>query len=602
MKKLYLTDCVKIIYKVDPFSGIAILLLKVISALVPTFQTLLIAGFVDRVTGGRITSVFDRDIIGTVVLLVLLVAYGWITKNVADMLQQHIEMKAREKFKPKLLEKISRLRYEYMENGSTRDKISRVSKKIETRIISAYMGMLTLLELILKVVGILVIMFTQVWWVALLILAVSVPCFYVAVRSGKEEYDAEALVTKKNRMNEYYNDMLKSRDYVDERTLFQYNQEYTEKFLTQFENARKFKTKVRMKWFLKMKAGSMATIIVAAVLIIVLVPLTLKGKLSLGMFMALVNAVFNIVQNMSWDLTWAIDRNTWFNEYFRDLREIMALPEDDFNPEGKIQLTDKKEKAPNGFLTLQFCHVSFKYPGSERYILKDLSFTVEAGKKYAFVGSNGAGKSTVIKLINGLYKEYEGEILVNGRNIDDYNRDFIATVFQDFARYPLSLKDNISIAVKESVSDRTVQQIIEDIGLTDVVNKLHQGMETTLGKYKTDSQDVSGGEWQKIALVRCTLSQAPFKILDEPTSAMDPVFETMIYRKFKQISQNKTVLLISHRLASVKMSDIIFVLNEGTIVETGSHQQLMAEQGVYRTMYTEQAKWYNEAGEVKIQL
>ncbi len=592
MKKVYLFDCLKIVFKVDLISALVVFILKFISALVPALQTLLVAKFVDNVTNRQIRSVFESEIMLPILSLIVLIAYSWITKSLINLLEQHIEMRVREKYKTQLIEKISRLKYEYMENGSTRDKIARVSKDFEVRIRSAYINMLNFLELVVKVAGILLIMFTQVWWVAVLIFFVSVPCFYIAVKSGKKEYDAEIEVTKINRMNEYYNEMLKSRDYVEERTLFQYNDAYISRFSKQYEYARRYKTKVRLKWFIKMKAGSMATIVVSAVLIAVLVPLTLQKMLSLGMFMALINAVFNIVQNMSWDLTWAINRNMWFHEYFKDLRDINHLEEDNLFSESKTRIREFKE--------LEFRNVSFKYPGTEQYILKDLSFRIEAGKKYALVGANGAGKTTIIKLMNGLYQDYEGEILLNGKEIRQYDRRFMATVFQDFARYPLSLKENISIIRQGNTSEEEIRHVIKDAGLDQTVSRLNNGMHSCLGKYKKDSQDVSGGEWQKIALARCILSKAPFKILDEPTSAMDPVFETMIYDKFKQISQNKTILLITHRLASVKMSDIILVLQDGKLVEQGTHQQLLNNGGLYKTMYTEQAKWYDESGKVEI--
>lgn len=593
MKKIYLLDCLKIVYRVAPVPAFVMLLLGAFLALVPAAQTLLVAGFVDKAAGMQGWSV-DRELILIIACMVALVAYSWITKSMTELLKQRIEMKAREDFKPHLTEKICRLKYEHMENSDMRDKISRVNKEAETRVRDAYVGMLSLLELLLKVFGILAIMFTQVWQVAVLILLISVPCFYIAIKSGKAGYDAEAEVTKNSRMYEYYSQMLRDREFAGERSLFRYDREYQKRFSEQYEIVRKHKTRVELKWLLKMKAGSMATIIVSAALILFLVPLAIKGELSLGMFMALINAVFSIVQNMSWDLAWAIDRNTWFYEYFKEMREVFSLEED-----GARQQAGKREEA---FRTLEFRNVSFRYPGTENYILKQVSFTVQAGKKYAFVGANGAGKTTLIKLVNGLYQDYEGEILVNGRDIlsgDVPGGQLLATVFQDFARYPLSLKENIAIGKKGGASDEEIEKVIHDIGLAETAGRLKDGIHTALGKYKKDSQDLSGGEWQKVALARCLLSDAPVKILDEPTAAMDPFYETMVYQKFKQISQNRTVLLISHRLASVRMSDYIFVLDGGRIAEEGTHQQLMEMGGLYKEMYTEQAKWYEEAGKME---
>ena len=139
-------------------------------------------------------------------------------------------------------------------------------------------------------------------------------------------------------------------------------------------------------------------------------------------------------------------------------------------------------------------------------------------------------------------------------------------------------------------------QAVKEVGLSDTVEKLEDGLDTVLGKVREDSLDLSGGEWQKVALARCVLSQTQVKILDEPTSAMDPIYENEIYRRFQRISQGKTVLLISHRLASVKMAECIFVIAGGSVAEAGSHAELMEKNGLYRSMYEEQAKWYEEDG------
>ena len=600
-KKIYVFDSVKTAVKTDPAAAVLLFVLRFILAVIPTLQTLVTAAFVDEVTGwsageGHVGTEYERSVLLLVILLVSFVAYSWISKSLTVLLEQHLEMRLRARMKPRLVEKITRLKYESMENSDMRDKISRVNKDTEIRICGAYSNLLYTMELILKAGGILVIMFTQVWWLAVLIFAVSVPCFRIAMKSGKEGYEAEISVTKQSRIADYYNEMLVNREYVDERTLFQYQEEYIKRFAEKYEETRKYKTKVRLEWFVKMKAGSMATIFVSIVFMIIMIPLTLNGRLTLGLFMSLTNAVFGIVQNMSWDLTRCIDLNTWYNEYFREMEEVFHLEEDEAEG-GKTKTETTAEEAEQtsaDFRSLEFCDVTFRYPGTDRDILKHLSFRIKAGKKYAFVGANGAGKTTIIKLLNGLYSGYSGKILVNGEDIRSSGRNFISNVFQDYARYPVSLRDNMTLGRKDAVAEEELQKTVDDIGLRQTVEKLEHGVDTVLGKAKENSQDLSGGEWQKTAMARCALSKAPVRILDEPTSAMDPVYETTVYQKFQQMSRGKTVLLVSHRLASVKMSDIIFVLDGGSVAEAGTHTELMEKDGLYRRMYEEQAKWYEE--------
>lgn len=595
MKKMHVLDAVKIIFRVDLAAAGLLFALRLLQALVPSLQTLIVADFIDQVILSANRNAWDGSLMLLISLLVALIAYRWISKSLTELLEQHMEMRLRAGFKPRLLEKISRLKYEYMENEKIRDKISRVALNAEGRVREAYGVLLLLLELGLKVAGILAILFLQIWWLAFVLLAVSIPCFYTAMKSGKENYEVQADVTKVKRLNEYYNEMLKRREYAEERTLFGYGQEYEERFLSQYEKARRYTTRARMKWFVRMKAGSMAVIAISAIFLAVTMPLVLNGRLRLGMFMALTGAVFGIVQNMSWDLTYSFDRAAWYNEYFQELEEIFGLEEERGGMEGERGIEGGKKIGT--FQSLEFREVSFRYPGTERYILKNLSFRIEAGKKYAFVGANGAGKTTMIKLLNGLYQGYEGKILVNGEDIRRFDRDFLSNVFQDFARYPVSIRENMVMGRKERVSDAELEEIIEKVGLGSTIAKQREGVDTVLGKVKEDSQDLSGGEWQKIALARCALSKAPVRILDEPTSAMDPIYENELYLRFQQLSQGKTVLLISHRLASVKAADFIYVIEDGTVVQAGSHSGLMEEGGLYKQMYTKQAKWYEEKGD-----
>lgn len=587
-KRVYFFDSLRIVFSNDAGASTGILILKLILALVPTLQTLAIAEFINCVSETEKVEllVHNNHLKLVIMAMVLMVAYSWIAKTLIELLCNHLEMNINSKYKSEVVEKVSRLKYQYMEDEETRNRIGRVNYKVPTLIKNAYMDLLRLTEMIIKILGILIIMFVQVWWMSVLILVVSIPCFYISMRSGEEHYEADIKMSKNKRIYEYYNEMLQNRDYVDERTLFRYQDDFMERYIQQYEETRKYKTRIRAKWFIRMKLGSMATIIVSATMIATFLPLTLQGKVSLGMFIALANAVFNIVQNMSWDLTDAIDANVWSNEYFKDMNLFWNMEEEESN----------KKELESDFESLEFKNVSFKYPGTDKYVLKDLSFKIFKDKNYAFVGANGAGKSTIIKLCNGLYDNYEGEILVNGKNIQDYDKKFIGNIFQDFAKYPLSIRENITISRKDSVSEDELQNVVKKVGLGKTVSKLTNGLDTVLGKVKSDSVDLSGGEWQKIALARCNLMSSPIKILDEPTSAMDPIYEAELYKDFKEMSICKTMLLISHRLASVQMVDTIFVLDDGTIVEQGNHADLVSRKGLYEKMYNEQAKWYIDDG------
>ena len=261
---------------------------------------------------------------------------------------------------------------------------------------------------------------------------------------------------------------------------------------------------------------------------------------------------------------------------------------------------DKPVSPPPVFKFLEFKGVRFKYPGTDNYILKGISFKMESGRHYAFVGLNGAGKTTITKLLTGLYDEFEGDILINDKNISEYGqgelKSFFSVVYQDFARYHITMKDNIRIgginAMESEDEAERIKQAVERVGLQETVKKLPDGIDTPLGKIKGGGMDVSGGEWQRIAMARAVMNPAPVRILDEPTAALDPISESRLYEEYEQISRDKTTIFISHRLGSTKLADEILVIGDGHIIENGTHDELMDLDGVYTQMYESQRSWY----------
>ncbi|MCG0239439.1 MAG: ABC transporter ATP-binding protein/permease [Firmicutes bacterium] len=245
---------------------------------------------------------------------------------------------------------------------------------------------------------------------------------------------------------------------------------------------------------------------------------------------------------------------------------------------------------------IQFQGVSFAYPGG-REVLHNVTFTLRPGEVVALVGENGAGKTTIVKLLARFYDPTAGAILVGGRDLREYDlaswRRSLAVVFQDFARFQLSARLNIGVGALEHADDLDrIRRAAEQGGADEVIARLPQQYETLLGKHFEGGVDLSGGEWQKIALSRAFLKDAANVVLDEPTAALDPRSEYEIYQRFAELVKGKTVLLISHRLSAVRMADRILVLDRGRIVEEGSHEELMRAGGLYAQMYRMQAERY----------
>jgi len=244
-----------------------------------------------------------------------------------------------------------------------------------------------------------------------------------------------------------------------------------------------------------------------------------------------------------------------------------------------------------------FDDVGFRYPGAERWAVRNLSFTLHAGETLALVGENGAGKTTLVKLLARLYDPDEGRILLDGHDLREYDlfalRANVGVIFQDFVRYHMSAADNIAVGRIEARGDRArIEGAARRSLADDVIRKLPKGYGQVLGKRFREGIDLSGGEWQKVAIARAYMRDAQVLILDEPTAALDARSEYEVFRRFKELSEGKTAVLISHRFSSVRMADRIAVLADGRVEAIGTHEELLGQRGRYAELFELQAAGY----------
>jgi len=245
----------------------------------------------------------------------------------------------------------------------------------------------------------------------------------------------------------------------------------------------------------------------------------------------------------------------------------------------------------------KFENVGFQYPGAERWAVRHLNFMLHAGEVLALVGENGAGKTTLVKLLARLYDPDEGRILLDGHDLREYDlaalRSNTGVIFQDFVRYHMTAAENIAVGRIEARNDRARIVDAAHRSLADeVIDKLPHGYEQVIGKVFRGGLDLSGGEWQKIAIARAYMRDAQVLILDEPTAALDARSEFEVFQRFKELSHGKTAVLISHRFSSVRMADRIVVLADGMVEAAGTHQELLDQQGRYAELFELQAAGY----------
>jgi len=454
-----------------------------------------------------------------------------------------------------------------------------------------------LLSSIIMAAGVFAALYLQVPWLAIAMFISIIPLAYISAKAGRKTYAAEKEMSQIGRRAEYLSTLLLSREAIEERSVYGYSDNLNTQYINNFEHSRKFKMKVSWNNYVRIKLGGIATSLYSISAMVVLLPAVVNGNLDLGMFIGLIGGIFYLSKEFSWGIGGMIQGVTNSREFLNDLTEFTAL---EHCPDA-----DSLREKTMAFQTIEFRNVSFTYPDTSKLILDNVSFLIERGKHYSFVGANGAGKTTITKLITGLYNNYTGDIFVDGRDLRHFSQPEVkglsSVVYQDFARYCISMYNNIALseAPNNDIEKKRelVLQAIEHVGLGGTLTKLSKGLDTPLGKILPGGVDVSGGEWQRIAMARCLMSNAPLKILDEPTAALDPISESLVYKNFEQISRGGTTIFISHRLGSTKLADVIYVLNNGKIVESGSHAQLITDKnGLYREMFEAQAQWYTEGG------
>mgnify|MGYP000044211870 FL=1 len=268
-----------------------------------------------------------------------------------------------------------------------------------------------------------------------------------------------------------------------------------------------------------------------------------------------------------------------------------------------VESDEEKQSKPNvdfkDVESIEFKNVCFTYPSAENSTINNMSFKVKKGENIAVVGENGAGKTTAVKLLCGLYYATKGDILVNGKSIKDFSLnsyfDLFSVVFQDYRFLPMTVAENICASV--NYDKEKLYGAFEKAGIKDKINSLADKENTYMVKdvYK-DAADFSGGEKQKLLLAKAVYKNSPILILDEPTAALDPIAENELYLKYSEITDNKISFFISHRLSSTRFCDRIFFIKDGTVAESGTHEELMKLKGNYYRMYQVQSYYYKEMG------
>ncbi len=361
----------------------------------------------------------------------------------------------------------------------------------------------------------------------------------------------------------------------------------------------KLEKKLQLRWYLPTVSGTFFNFGRDFIAYSILIKRVLDGQMDIATF----TLYLGIISGFT---SWIYSLSERFNNIrkssheFNDLHDFMNLPDKVRKvPVSEHSAPEALEGAHNKAPEITFKNVSFAYPDVEKNTIQNLDFTIKAGEKIALVGNNGAGKTTIVKLLCGLYDQTEGEILVDGKTIDDIGlesyQDKISVLFQDTNPMAFTIEENITGLEEGQCDQAKLEDCLKKSGLWEKVQSLPQKEKTYITQtFSEEGILLSGGETQKLLLAKAIYKNGSFLILDEPTSALDPLAESKIYEEYNNLAQGKTAVFISHRLASTKFCDRIMFLENGSIVECGSHEELMAKGGKYKEMFDIQAQYYRE--------
>lgn len=415
-----------------------------------------------------------------------------------------------------------------------------------------------------------------------------------------------------NRRVRYYNDVTQNFDYAKDIRLFNMQTALGEKQSSLHDYLHSKIIILHNKWRNCWLSGRVVELLQESVMYAWLVFEVINGKVTIADFTLYVASIrsFNAAVSLFLDYLMQMRQNS---RTICDYREFLEYSEDEAKHSKKSTFTkdysrimedDNKTNEFNPIpksdsYTFEVKDVSFCYPGSDHYTLKDLSITLQAGKRLAVVGLNGAGKTTFIKLLCRLYEPTKGEILLNGVNINTYSRDeyykLIAPVFQNVECFAFPLSQNVSMEVLQNTDKLRAKQCLAQAGLGNKVDTLAKGIDTEMLKIlHDDGIDLSGGEKQKMLLARALYKNAPIVILDEPTAALDPIAEKKMYMDFDKLIGGKTAVYISHRLSSTRFCHSIAMFKNGKLIEQGTHDELMKKNGEYANMYSLQSQYYKD--------
>ena len=595
--------CICTVFKYGAFPAVVLFFLSVFTGLTLPFTVLYTQKLIDSIILFLKESVVLSSVLWNAAVLALTILFMNHVNFISNIAFIYLEKKLTYNLSEAILTKMPKIDFACFEDAALHDALKEIRSRPAKKVINLFKECRAFLCDSIKLFGMVFIFARVSPWLSLGFFVFLVLDFineYIATKKIQAIYASQVF---DERELEDLSSLLSNKDALPELKIFSAVPFIVKKFKDKYKVLLKERISITLKSYRYMGIASVIMIAWFSFLIFVLIRLIIRGQVSVGMFTGLIASIteiYYLLVFMSQSFWGLIDDN----KSIGFLYTFMDLPHDihynKMRHEEKIleqnileqNIFDKKN-------AIIFENVSFHYPNSEKEVLKNISFRIEAGAHIALVGKNGSGKTSLIKLITGLYKPSSGNIFIGSKNINSLSRDALhrefSVVFQDYASYQMSLRENAALGSIEFLNDD--EHLKKSIALISD-DPVFDDLDKHLGKLEESGTELSGGQKQKLAIARACAAKTNFIIFDEPTASLDPSAEKEMYQNLQKIigtsNRGRGCIFISHRLASAKMADIIFVLDEGRIIEKGSHDELIKNGGLYSKMYKEQASWYKD--------
>ncbi|GFN33316.1 ABC transporter ATP-binding protein [Paenibacillus xylaniclasticus] len=577
---------IRILWAASPILLLTLLIIQLLIAIVPVVQLYLTKELVDSVTEVFTTGSSIRPVVSILLLQVAVLTINQLMALADQLIGFRVQQKLKYELQNRMIDKAASIPLIRYDQAGFHDHLERTMISIEMRGFTLFTLGISIIRNAVTVITMFGVLFAFHWILSVGLLIMLLPKVALFMNSGKMRFMHMYAFTPTVRKMNYYLQLLTGRKAAKEVRVFGLTSYLKNKWENLFIEHTRERFRVEAKTGLRQSVSQVVDFAVYAGVIAVLVFYGRDGGLTLGEYVALTQAV-STIQPMIHYIGQQIASIYEESLFIKDLFHFMELPEE----------SDQGTKPfPQRLTTgIEIKNLEFQY--QDKPVLKNISFRIRPGEKIAIVGENGAGKSTLVKCILGLYNPTSGTIRYDGIDLSDLNRQslfqHVTAVFQDHMDYYLTIRENIGFGSLDHIEDDAALEIAASkTGIDHMIQGYADRYDTVVGPFFEGGRDLSGGQWQKLAISRAYMRDASIVILDEPSAALDPLAEEQLYQQFTDLMGDATTIMVSHRLGSCKMADRIILLKDGAIIEEGSHEQLMSANGEYAQMFTAQANRY----------